>query len=154
MIAPWLEAGASLETLVEKFIEAGYYIDSSRRQTLRDATLRNCRQDNHCEVRQSGKRRLYFQHQRLPEGGIVSLHTDVTELDEAQRSRHLLHNDFLLTAESIRIGIWDWHVSHDSLQVNDTLLAMVGQSRSQWRYPLRFCSIWCMKRTAHRCDRR
>ncbi|WP_289368289.1 hybrid sensor histidine kinase/response regulator [Pantoea stewartii] len=138
VIAPWLEAGASLETLVEKFIEAGYYIDSSRRQTLRDATLRNCRQDNHCEVRQSGKRRLYVQHQRLPEGGIVSLHTDVTELDEAQRSRHLLHNDFLLTAESIRIGIWDWHVSHDSLQVNDTLLAMVGQSRSQWRYPLRF----------------
>jgi len=42
-------------------------------------------------------------------------------------------NKFLL-----QIGIWDWQVSHDSLQVNDTLLAMVGQSRVQLHYPLRF----------------
>lgn len=79
-----------------------------------------------------------MQHQRLADGGIASLHTDITELDEAQRSRHQLHDDFLLTAESIQIGIWDWQVSHDSLQVNDTLLAMVGQSRVQLHYPLRF----------------
>lgn len=138
MIAPWLVVGASLENLAEKFIDAGYNIDPSRRQTLQEAIIRNCRQANHCEVRQSGKRRIYVQHQRLADGGIVSLHTDVTELDEAQRSRHQLHDDFLLTAESIQMGIWDWHVSQDSLQVNDTLLAMVGQSRSQWRYPLRF----------------
>jgi len=78
------------------------------------------------------------QHQGLRDGGIASLHTDITELDEAQRSRHQLHDDFLLTAESIQIGIWDWQVSHDSLQVNDTLLAMVGQSRVQLHYPLRF----------------
>ncbi|PIN63625.1 hypothetical protein CKQ90_34550, partial [Klebsiella pneumoniae] len=32
-----------------------------------------------------------------------------------------LHDDFLFTAESIQIGIWDWQVSHDNLQVNDTL---------------------------------
>jgi hypothetical protein len=37
--------------------------------------------------------------------------------------------------------IWDWQVSGDSLQVNDTLLAMVGQSRAQWRFPLRFM-LW------------
>lgn len=138
VIAPWLAAGATLESLAEKFIDAGYNIDPGRRQTLREAIIRNCRQTSHREVRHSGKRRLYVQHQRLPDGGIVSLHTDITELDEAQRSRHQLHDDFLLTAESIQIGIWDWQVSHDSLQVNDTLLAMVGQSRVQLHYPLRF----------------
>lgn len=79
-----------------------------------------------------------MQHQRLADGGILSLHTDITELDDAQRSRQQLHDDFLLTAESIQIGIWNWQVSHDSLEVNDTLLAMVGQSRTQLHYPLRF----------------
>ncbi|NQF22071.1 PAS domain S-box protein, partial [Enterobacter hormaechei] len=98
----------------------------------------NCRQSSHREVRQSGNRRLYVQHQRLADGGILSLHTDITELDDAQRSRQQLHDDFLLTAESIQIGIWNWQVSHDSLEVNDTLLAMVGQSRTQLHYPLRF----------------
>ncbi|HDU4903203.1 response regulator [Klebsiella quasipneumoniae] len=137
-IAPWLAVGASLESLAEKFIDAGYNIDPGRQQTLREAIIRNCRQTNHCEVRQSGNRRIYVQHQRLADGGIVSLHTDITELDEARRSRHQLHDDFLFTAESIQIGIWDWQVSGDSLQVNDTLLAMVGQSRAQWRFPLRF----------------
>lgn len=137
-IAPWLAVGATLESLAEKFIDAGYNIDPGRQQTLREAIIRNCRQTNHCEVRQSGNRRIYIQHQRLADGGIVSLHTDITELDEARRSRHQLHDDFLFTAESIQIGIWDWQVSHDNLQVNDTLLAMVGQSRAQWRYPLRF----------------
>ncbi len=138
VIAPWLSVGATLESLAEKFIDAGYNIDPARRRTLREAIIRNCRQASHREVRQSGKRRLYILHQRLADGGIISLHTDITELDEAQRSRHQLHDDFLLTAESIQIGIWDWRVSHDSLQVNDTLLAMVGQSRTQLHYPLRF----------------
>lgn len=138
VIAPWLATGATLENLAEKFIDAGYNIDPGRRQTLREAIIRNCRQPSHREVRQSGKRRLYVQHQRLADGGIISLHTDITDLHEAQRSRHQLHDDFLLTAESIQIGIWDWQVSHDSLQVNDTLLAMVGQSRAQLHYPLRF----------------
>ncbi len=132
-IAPWLAVGAPLESLAEKFIDAGYNIDPGRQQTLRETIIRNCRQTNHCEVRQSGNRRIYVQHQRLADGGIVSLHTDITELDEARRARHQLHDDFLFTAESIQIGIWDWQVSHDNLQVNDTLLAMVGQSRAQWR---------------------
>ncbi|EBO4490643.1 response regulator [Salmonella enterica] len=138
VIAPWLAVGAPLESLAEKFIDAGYNIDPGRRQLLREAIIRNCRQPDHREVRQSGTRRLYVQHQRLSDGGIISLHTDITELDEAQRSRHQLHDNFLLTAESIQIGIWDWEVSRDSLQVNDTLLAMVGLPRVQLRYPLRF----------------
>ncbi|EGH3576881.1 response regulator [Salmonella enterica] len=138
VIAPWLSAGASLESLAEKFIDAGYNIDPTRRRTLREAIVRNCRQSSHREVRQSGHRRLYVQHQRLADGGILSLHTDITDLDDAQRSRHQLHDDFLLTAESIQIGIWNWQVSHDSLEVNDTLLAIVGQSRTQLHYPLRF----------------
>lgn len=52
VIAPWLIAGASLESLAEKFIDAGYNIDSTRRRTLREAIVRNCRQSSHREVRQ------------------------------------------------------------------------------------------------------
>lgn len=138
VITPWLTVGTTLEALAERFIDAVYNVDPGLRQTLRESIVRNCRQDKHCEVRQAGQRRIFVQHQRLADGGIVSLHSDVTELDEAQRARHQLHDDFLLTAESIHIGIWDWQVSGDTLQVNDTLLAMLGQSRTQWRYPVRF----------------
>ena len=138
VITPWLKAGTTLEALAERFIDAVYNVDPGLRQTLRESVIRNCRQDKHCEVRQAGQRRIFVQHQRLADGGIVSLHSDITELDEAQRARHQLHDDFLLTAESIHIGIWDWQVSGDALQVNDTLLAMLGQSRTQWRYPVRF----------------
>ena len=138
VIAPWLQAGATLESLAEKFIDAAYNTDPGRRQTLRETVIRNCRQDNHCEVRQAGQRRVYVQHQRLADGGIVSLHSDITLLDAAQRSRQQLHEDFLLTAESIHIGIWDWQVSQDNLQVNDTLLSLIGQSRTHWQHPSRF----------------
>ncbi|MDP5163516.1 hybrid sensor histidine kinase/response regulator [Enterobacter ludwigii] len=138
VITPWLKAGTTLESLAERFIDAVYNVDPGLRQTLRESIVRNCRQDKHCEVREAGQRRIFVQHQRLADGGIVSLHSDITELDEAQRARHQLHDDFLLTAESIHIGIWDWQVSGDTLQVNDTLLAMLGQSRTQWRYPVRF----------------
>lgn len=136
VITPWLQVGTPLAELAERFIDAVYNVDPGLRQTLRESVVRNCRQDKHCEVRQVGQRRIFVQHQRLADGGIVSLHSDITELDEAQRSRHQLHDDFQLAAESIHIGIWDWQVSGDALQVNDTLLAMLGQSRSQWRYPL------------------
>lgn len=66
-IAPWLAVGAPLESLAEKFIDAGYNIDPGRQQTLRETIIRNCRQANHCEVRQSGNRRIYVQHQRMVE---------------------------------------------------------------------------------------
>ena len=138
VITPWLKVGTTLDALAERFIDAVYNVDPGLRQTLRESVIRNCRQDKHCEVRQAGHRRIFVQHQRLVDGGIISLHSDITELDEAQRARHQLHDDFLLTAESIHIGIWDWQISGDSLQVNDTLLSMLGQSRTQWRYPVRF----------------
>ncbi len=153
VITPWLKAGTPLEELAERFIEAVYNVDPGLRQTLRESIVRNCRQDKHCEVRQAGQRRIFVQHQRLADGSIVSLHSDITELDEAQRSRHRLHDDFLLTAESIHIGIWDWQVSGDTLQVNDTLLSMLGQSRMRWHYPVRFCSIRFMRTIALRCAR-
>ena len=133
-----LKPGATLQSLAEKFIDAAYNTDPSRRQTLREAIIRNCRQDNHREVRQAGQRRLFVHHQRLADGSIVSLHSDITQLDEAQRSRQQLHDDFLLTADSIHIGIWDWQISADNLQVNDTLLTMIGLPRSQWHHPARF----------------
>ncbi|MCK7167598.1 hybrid sensor histidine kinase/response regulator [Enterobacter chengduensis] len=138
VITPWLKEGTTLEALAERFIDAVYNVDPGLRQTLRESIVRNCRQDKHCEVRQAGQRRIFVQHQRLADGGIVSLHSDITELDEAQRARYQLHDDFLLTAESIHIGIWDWQVSGDTLQVSDTLLAMLGQSRTRWHYPVHF----------------
>lgn len=137
-LAGGLKPGATLQSLAEKFIDAAYNTDPSRRQTLREAIIRNCRQDSHREVRQAGQRRLFVQHQRLADGSIVSLHSDITQLDEAQRSRQQLHDDFLLTADSIHIGIWDWQISADNLQVNDTLLTMIGLPRSQWHHPARF----------------
>lgn len=137
VIIPWLKVGTTLEELAEHFIDASYSVDPTLRQMLCASIARNYRQDKHCEVRQAGQRRIFFQNQRLADGTIVTLHSDITELDEAQRARHLLHDDFLLTAESINIGIWDWLVSVDTLQVNDILLSMLGQSRTQWRYPIR-----------------
>jgi len=137
-IAPYLHIGATLSELAVRFIDAAYDTEPGRRQALAASIVANCRLDNHCEVRESGARRLFSQHQRLPDGGIASLHTDISRLDTAQSSRQLLHDDFLLAAESIHIGIWDWHVTPDILQVNDTLLALTGQPRGEWHYSARF----------------
>lgn len=137
-VAPWLTPGATLSALAERFIDAAYNTEPERRQALAEAIVGNCRLDNHCEVRQAGRRRVFVQHQRLPAGGIVSLHTDISRLDLAHGSRQLLHDDFLLAAESIHIGIWDWQVSPDILQVNDTLLTLIGQPRGEWHYNARF----------------
>ncbi|WP_338464332.1 response regulator [Franconibacter daqui] len=137
-LAPHLHKGATLSELAVRFIDAAYDTEPGRRQALAASIVANCRQDNHCEVRHASGRRVFVQHQRLPDGGIVSLHTDITRLDMARNSRQLLHDDFLLAAESIHIGIWDWQVTPDILQVNDALLMLTGQPRGEWHYSARF----------------
>ncbi len=153
-IAPWLAVGASLESLAEKFIDAGYNIDPGRQQTLREAIIRNCRQTNHCEVRQSGNRRIYVQHQRLADGGIVSLHTDITELDEARRSRHQLHDDFLFTAESIQIGIWDWRSPATACRSMTLCWRWSASHGRSGAFHCVLCSIWSTRTIAPPCSRR
>ncbi|MGY5957138.1 response regulator [Kosakonia sp. BK9b] len=133
-IAPHLRSGTTLEALAGHFIDSAFNTEPARRQALKETVLGNCRLDNHYEVRVTGEQRLFVQHRRLPDGGIISLHTDISHFDMAQRSRQDLHADFLLAAESIHIGIWDWQVSPDLLQVSDTLLSLVGQPRENWQY--------------------
>ncbi|QHM94995.1 response regulator [Kosakonia sacchari] len=133
-LATRLQPGVTLEALASQFIDTAFNTDPARRQALKESVIRNCRLESHYEVRHQGERRLFVQHQRLPDGGIISLHTDISHLDMAQRARQDLHADFLLAAESIHIGIWDWQVSPDILQLSDTLLSLVGQPRDSWHH--------------------
>ncbi|ALB55011.1 response regulator [Cronobacter universalis] len=137
-IAPHLVPGAALSALAVEFINTGFQTDSRSRDTLIASLLANCRHDGHCEVRQLHERRLFIQHQRTADGGIISLHTDITALDTVQSTRQLLHDDFLLAAESIHIGIWDWQVTTDILHLNDAFLNLLGEPRSQLQHTSRF----------------
>ncbi len=141
---PGIEAhlveGAALSALAEVFINAGYQTDSRSRDTLIASLLANCRHDGHCEVRQLHARRLFIQHQRTADGGIISLHTDISALDNVQNTRQLLHDDFLLAAESIHIGIWDWQVTTDALHLNDAFLNLLGERAASYSIPAIFCS--------------
>ncbi|WP_283011615.1 response regulator [Cronobacter turicensis] len=137
-IGPHLVPGAALNELAVEFINTGFQTDSRSRDTLIASLLANCRHDGHCEVRQLHERRLFIQHQRTADGGIISLHTDITALDTVQSSRQLLHDDFLLAAESIHIGIWDWQVTTDVLHLNDAFLNLLGEPRGQLQHTSRF----------------
>ncbi len=133
-----LAHGATLSALAAQFVNAGFQTDSRSRNALIASLLANCRQDGHCEVRQLHARRLFIQHQRTADGGIISLHTDISALDTLQSTRQLLHDDFLLAAESIHIGIWDWQVTTDALHLNDALLNLLGEPRGQLQHNSRF----------------
>ncbi|ELY3544705.1 response regulator [Cronobacter turicensis] len=137
-IGPHLVPGAALSELAVEFINTGFQTDSRSRDTLIASLLANCRHDGHCEVRQLHERRLFIQHQRTADGGIISLHTDITALDTVQSTRQLLHDDFLLAAESIHIGIWDWQVTTDVLHLNDAFLNLLGEPRGQLQHTSRF----------------
>lgn len=134
-----LRLGITLTELAEDFTDATYMSDNVRSKAEFAASLINrSRIDNHNELRQLVDRKIFIQHNRTPEGGIVALHTDLTDFDLASESRQQLHEDFLLAAESTHIGIWDWQVSADILQVNDALLTMLGYPRETWHYNATF----------------
>ncbi|EGT5710426.1 response regulator [Cronobacter dublinensis subsp. dublinensis] len=133
-----LAPGATLSALAAEFVNTGFQTDSRSRDALIASLLANCRQDGHCEVRQLHARRLFIQHQRTADGGIISLHTDITALDSVQSTRQLLHDDFLLAAESIHIGIWDWQITTDVLHLNDAFLNLLGEPRGQLQHNSRF----------------
>ena len=134
-----LRHGITLCELAEGFSDATYMSDNARGKADFAASLINrSRIDNHSELRQLVDRKIFIQHNRTPQGGIVSLHTDLADFDLASQSRKQLHEDFLLAAESTHIGIWDWQVSADILQINDALLSMLGYPRETWHYNTTF----------------
>ena len=134
-----LRLDITLSELVEDFTNATYMSEDARGKAEFAASLINrSRLNNHCELRQLVDRKVFIQHNRTPEGGIVALHTDLSGFDLASQSRQQLHEDFLLAAETTHIGIWDWQVSADILQVNDALLTMLGYPRETWHYSANF----------------
>ena len=131
--------GMTLSQLAEEFIASAYMTENQQsRRAMIDNLVSRCRLDNHSEMRRIGNRQVFVQHNRTPEGGIVSLHIDMSGFELINESRNQLHADFVLAAESTQIGIWDWQQQKDLLQVNDALLNMLGYPRETWHYSASF----------------
>ena len=131
--------GMTLTQLAEEFIASAYMTENHQhRQAMADNLISRCRLDNHSEMRRIANRQVFVQHNRTPEGGIVSLHIDMSGFELINESRNQLHADFVLAAESTQIGIWDWQQQKDLLQVNDALLNMLGYPRETWHYSASF----------------
>ncbi|MEZ3498479.1 response regulator [Pantoea sp. KPR_PJ] len=134
-----IRLGMTLTQLAEAFIASAYMTENlPRRQAMVDNLVSCCRLDNHSEMRRIASRQVFVQHNRTPEGGIVSLHIDMSGFELINASRNQLHADFVLAAESTQIGIWDWQQQQDLLQVNDALLNMLGYPRETWHYSASF----------------
>jgi len=134
-----ISLGMTLTQLAEDFIASAYMTENhQRRQAMVENLVSRCRLDNHSEMRRIANRQVFVQHNRTPEGGIVSLHIDMSGFELINESRNQLHADFVLAAESTQIGIWDWQQQKDLLQVNDALLNMLGYPRETWHYSASF----------------
>ncbi|WP_312630724.1 response regulator [Pantoea piersonii] len=134
-----IRLGMTLSQLAEEFITSAFMTENQQgRQAMIDNLIGRCRLDNHSEMRRIGNRQVFVQHNRTPEGGIVSLHIDMSGFELINESRRQLHADFVLAAESTQIGIWDWQQENDLLQVNDALLNMLGYPRETWHYSASF----------------
>lgn len=134
-----INLGMTLTQLAESFIASAYMTENhQRRQAMVDNLVSRCRLDNHSEMRRIANRQVFVQHNRTPQGGIVSLHIDMSGFELINESRNQLHADFVLAAESTQIGIWDWQQQKDLLQVNDALLNMLGYPRETWHYSASF----------------
>lgn len=134
-LAGQLRSGISLEQVIECVLNTSYAPSILlKKPQLTEAVLNHYRQDGHYEIRNLLERTLYVQHHRIPGGGIVSLHTDITQYAEIAHSGQVWHNHFILAAETSHIGIWDWECTQDRLQVNDALLLLLGVSRENNQY--------------------
>ncbi|MFZ1872701.1 MAG: ATP-binding protein, partial [Chania sp.] len=127
-----LQPGISLQEVIESVLNTSMTPSHLlKKPQLAEAVLSNYRQDGHYEIRNLPSRTLYVQHHRIPNGGIVSLHTDITHYAEITHSGQILHSNFILAAETSHIGIWDWECTQDRLQVNDALLLLLGVGRER-----------------------
>ena len=131
--------GMTLTQIAREFVESAYMTENEpRKEAMVENLVSRCRLDNHSEMRRIGNRKVFVQHNRTPQGGIVSLHIDMSGFELINESRQQLHEDFVLAAESTQIGIWDWQQDKDLLQVNDALLNMLGYPRETWHYSASF----------------
>jgi len=131
-----LQPGISLQEVIESVLNTSMTPSHLlKKPQLAEAVLSNYRQDGHYEIRNLPGRTLYVQHHRIPTGGIVSLHTDITHYAEITHSGQILHSNFILAAETSHIGIWDWECTQDRLQVNDALLLLLGVGRESNQFP-------------------
>jgi PAS domain S-box-containing protein len=125
-----LQPGISLKDVIDSVINSNPTSPHLQNKSqLAEATLNNYRLESHHEVCNLPERTLYLQHHRIADGGIVSLHTDITHYAKIANSWQILHNDFMLAAETSHIGVWDWECAQDRLQVNDALLLLLGVGR-------------------------
>ncbi|MEI2266359.1 PAS domain-containing hybrid sensor histidine kinase/response regulator [Erwinia sp. CGal63] len=131
--------GMTLTQIAREFVDSAYMTENEpRKEAMVENLVSRCRLDNHSEMRRIGNRKVFVQHNRTPQGGIVSLHIDMSGFELINESRQQLHEDFVLAAESTQIGIWDWQQDKDLLQVNDALLNMLGYPRETWHYSASF----------------
>lgn len=123
----WLHIGIKLSDVLQMIIEIAYpSIHAESKARMLESVLANYRRNNHYEVRRVTTRTLYIQYQRTPDGGIISSHTDISHYADIIKNEQRLHNDFILAAETSRIGIWGWQYQSDELQVNPALLLLLG----------------------------
>ncbi|QJW54125.1 Signal transduction histidine-protein kinase BarA [Serratia plymuthica] len=129
-LEPWLQLGATLTDVLRMILNTSYpLMQEETRRHMMASLLANYRQHDHYEIRRLTERTLYIQHQRTPDGGIISTHTDISRYADVIKAEQLLHSDFILAAETSRIGIWDWDYHGNELQVNDALLLLLGIQR-------------------------
>ncbi|OKB68363.1 hypothetical protein BHU62_02525 [Serratia marcescens] len=128
----WLRVGVTLADVLHMMIDISYpslHDDAQKRMVA--SLLASYRQHDHYEVRRITDRTLYIQHHRTPEGGVISTHTDISRYADVIKAEQRLHSDFILAAETSRIGIWEWDLATDELQVNDALLLLLDIPRTQ-----------------------
>jgi signal transduction histidine kinase/DNA-binding response OmpR family regulator len=131
-LEPWLHLGVTLTDVLRMILNTSYpLMQEETRRHMVASLLANYRQRDHYEVRRLSERTLYIQHQRTPDGGIISTHTDISHYADVIKAEQLLHSDFILAAETSRIGIWDWNYHDDELLVNDALLLLLGIQREK-----------------------
>ncbi|WON75855.1 response regulator [Serratia sp. UGAL515B_01] len=130
-----IRQGVTLKEMIDFILETDHpALDEQRKSKLAEALFHQYRQEAHSEVRHLAKRTFYIQHHRIADGGIISLHTDITHFADMNSARQVLNNNFILAAETSRIGIWDWECSQDKLQVNDALLLLLGVNRQSGEF--------------------
>ena len=64
---------------------------------------------------------------------MLGVHFDVTEQRQAQLERDELSNRMRMVAESLGIGVFEWHLPSSTSQWNDQMYALFGHTRESFR---------------------
>ncbi|MFC0225100.1 response regulator [Serratia aquatilis] len=130
-----IRQGLTLKEMIDIILETSHVaLGEQRKSKLAETLFHQYRQEAHYEIRHLAERTFYIQHHRIAAGGIISLHTDITHFADITSARQILNNNFILAAETSRIGIWDWECAQDKLQVNDALLLLLGVNRESGEF--------------------